>query len=328
MLTGAAAVHRHRRPRRCWPPRSLQPPNRSTRSAAGHPARARRGSSGAAWSAIRRPVAQRGGGALRPRAGRGDPDPRRDAGDTASRSPRRTLVRARGHRGGWPCCAGRPRSGRGPGAGAQRVRWAHEQAIPQLLALADRGEWDSTYALARRVEAVNPERLPVPRPETEVRPPGESAHQSARRGGLAPALPGTGQRLGLAWARHPSTASLLPLGASRPAARATGSTGALSGDRCGFAGLQMSRRHHSDGPRHALPSDMVRITGRRPWGLLPGLRARETGPARRLSPRTASKSPTPSSSGSWTAAATGAASSGRHPFLRQGGRLTWGRRWS
>ena len=44
----------------------------------------------------------------------------------------------------------------GPGRQMGQRRWAREQGIPQLLALADRGQWDSAYALARRVEAANP----------------------------------------------------------------------------------------------------------------------------------------------------------------------------
>jgi hypothetical protein len=39
--------------------------------------------------------------------------------------------------------------------GIQR-RWARDQGIPRLLALAERGQWDSAFILARRVEAVNP----------------------------------------------------------------------------------------------------------------------------------------------------------------------------
>ena len=34
--------------------------------------------------------------------------------------------------------------------------WVREQGIPQLLALAERGQWDSAYVLARRVEMLNP----------------------------------------------------------------------------------------------------------------------------------------------------------------------------
>jgi dienelactone hydrolase len=44
----------------------------------------------------------------------------------------------------------------GPRRQARERRWVREQGIPQLLALADRGQWDSAYTLARRVEAVNP----------------------------------------------------------------------------------------------------------------------------------------------------------------------------
>jgi eukaryotic-like serine/threonine-protein kinase len=35
-------------------------------------------------------------------------------------------------------------------------RWARENAIPQLLALAERGDWQPAYALARRVDALLP----------------------------------------------------------------------------------------------------------------------------------------------------------------------------
>jgi eukaryotic-like serine/threonine-protein kinase len=44
----------------------------------------------------------------------------------------------------------------GPGRQMRERRWAREQGIPQLLALAERGQWDSAYTLARRVEAANP----------------------------------------------------------------------------------------------------------------------------------------------------------------------------
>jgi len=44
----------------------------------------------------------------------------------------------------------------GPGRWARERRWVREQAIPQLLALVDRSQWDSAYALARRVEAASP----------------------------------------------------------------------------------------------------------------------------------------------------------------------------
>jgi formylglycine-generating enzyme required for sulfatase activity/dienelactone hydrolase len=45
----------------------------------------------------------------------------------------------------------------GPGRKQREQRWAHDVAIPQLLALAERGQWDSAYTLARQVEALNPD---------------------------------------------------------------------------------------------------------------------------------------------------------------------------
>ena len=45
----------------------------------------------------------------------------------------------------------------GPGQRYRQARWAREQAIPQLLALSDRGQWDSAYALARRVDSIIPD---------------------------------------------------------------------------------------------------------------------------------------------------------------------------
>ncbi len=45
----------------------------------------------------------------------------------------------------------------GPGRKARTQRWTHDVAIPQLLALSERGQWDSAYALAREVEAINPD---------------------------------------------------------------------------------------------------------------------------------------------------------------------------
>ena len=44
----------------------------------------------------------------------------------------------------------------GPGRRIRERRWARERGIPQLLALAERAQWDSAYALARRVEEANP----------------------------------------------------------------------------------------------------------------------------------------------------------------------------
>jgi len=44
----------------------------------------------------------------------------------------------------------------GPGRKARSQRWAHDVAIPQLLALSERGQWDSAYTLAREVEAIDP----------------------------------------------------------------------------------------------------------------------------------------------------------------------------
>src|SRR5438477_1163487 len=44
----------------------------------------------------------------------------------------------------------------GPGRRARARQRVREQAIPQLLALAELGQWDSAYTLARRVEAANP----------------------------------------------------------------------------------------------------------------------------------------------------------------------------
>ena len=44
----------------------------------------------------------------------------------------------------------------GPLRQARQRRWVREQAIPHLLALAERGQWDSAYTLAVRVERANP----------------------------------------------------------------------------------------------------------------------------------------------------------------------------
>ena len=44
----------------------------------------------------------------------------------------------------------------GPGRRRRSEQWAHQEGIPRLLALADRGQWDSAYTLARAVEAVDP----------------------------------------------------------------------------------------------------------------------------------------------------------------------------
>jgi len=44
----------------------------------------------------------------------------------------------------------------GPGRRAREQRWAREQAIPRLLALAETGDWETAYTLARRVDAILP----------------------------------------------------------------------------------------------------------------------------------------------------------------------------
>jgi formylglycine-generating enzyme required for sulfatase activity/dienelactone hydrolase len=44
----------------------------------------------------------------------------------------------------------------GPAKHSRQARWAREEAIPQLLALADRGASDTAFLLARQVEAVLP----------------------------------------------------------------------------------------------------------------------------------------------------------------------------
>lgn len=44
----------------------------------------------------------------------------------------------------------------GPGRRTRERSWVHEQAVPQLLTLAESGEWEEAYSLARKVEAVLP----------------------------------------------------------------------------------------------------------------------------------------------------------------------------
>jgi eukaryotic-like serine/threonine-protein kinase len=44
----------------------------------------------------------------------------------------------------------------GPGRRARERRWAREQAMPQILALAEAGSWEPAYQLARRVEHILP----------------------------------------------------------------------------------------------------------------------------------------------------------------------------
>ncbi len=44
----------------------------------------------------------------------------------------------------------------GPGRQMRERRWAREQAIPQLLSLAESGYWEPAYGLARRVAAILP----------------------------------------------------------------------------------------------------------------------------------------------------------------------------
>src|SRR5262249_46908648 len=43
-----------------------------------------------------------------------------------------------------------------PGRHAREQRWARERAIPQLLTLAEVGDWESAYTLARKVDAILP----------------------------------------------------------------------------------------------------------------------------------------------------------------------------
>ncbi|HEX6433413.1 MAG TPA: protein kinase, partial [Gemmatimonadales bacterium] len=45
----------------------------------------------------------------------------------------------------------------GPGQRLRDRRWAREQAIPQLLSLAESGHWEPAYILARRVAAILPD---------------------------------------------------------------------------------------------------------------------------------------------------------------------------
>ena len=44
----------------------------------------------------------------------------------------------------------------GPGRRARERSWAREQAIPRLLALAETGDWETAYTLARKVDAILP----------------------------------------------------------------------------------------------------------------------------------------------------------------------------
>jgi hypothetical protein len=44
----------------------------------------------------------------------------------------------------------------GPGRRSRERRWAREQAIPRLLTLAENGNWESAYLLARRVDSILP----------------------------------------------------------------------------------------------------------------------------------------------------------------------------
>jgi eukaryotic-like serine/threonine-protein kinase len=44
----------------------------------------------------------------------------------------------------------------GPGRMARERRWAREEAIPRLLALAENGDWETAYILARKVDAILP----------------------------------------------------------------------------------------------------------------------------------------------------------------------------
>ena len=172
-------------------------------------------------------------------------------------SPRRKLLRAAGIAGLVVLAGGAIWAG--PGRRWQRVRWAHEQAIPQLVALADRGEWDSTYALARLVEAVNPEDslFRVLRPKF------------ARRGNLRTSPPGAEvwyqpyQAPDSSWTRvgtTPLDSMLLPLGASRLRLELPGRR-VLYRVTGGFAGLQMFGDTIPMDPDTALPRDMIRITG-------------------------------------------------------------------
>jgi hypothetical protein len=44
----------------------------------------------------------------------------------------------------------------GPGRRARERAWVHEQAIPRVLSLADSGDWEGAYALARKADAKLP----------------------------------------------------------------------------------------------------------------------------------------------------------------------------
>jgi formylglycine-generating enzyme required for sulfatase activity/tRNA A-37 threonylcarbamoyl transferase component Bud32/dienelactone hydrolase len=44
----------------------------------------------------------------------------------------------------------------GPGRHASERRWARQEAMPRLLALSERGDWEAAYGLARQVDAILP----------------------------------------------------------------------------------------------------------------------------------------------------------------------------
>jgi serine/threonine protein kinase/dienelactone hydrolase len=149
----------------------------------------------------------------------------------------------------------------GPGRRLRDRRWAREQGIPQLLALAERGDWESAYRLAQRVGGIIPDDslFRVLRPKFARRvnlrtdPPGASVWRSPY------GAPDSAWRL---LGRTPLDSILMSLSVSRFRIEAPGKRRidlVLGG--FGFVGNFGFRDAVRLDPDSALPPEMVRISG-------------------------------------------------------------------
>jgi eukaryotic-like serine/threonine-protein kinase len=159
----------------------------------------------------------------------------------------------------------------GPGRHARDRRWAREQAIPRLLALAESGNWETAYLLARKVDSV----LPHDSLFNALRP------KFARRVNIHTNPPGA-KVWRMAYAAPDSTWTLLgrtPLDSTLIALGGGGFTLNLNRFRIeapGYRTLDLVGLPFEDSPmtldrKDALPPEMVRIGGGELSVVYPGL---------------------------------------------------------
>jgi formylglycine-generating enzyme required for sulfatase activity/dienelactone hydrolase len=150
----------------------------------------------------------------------------------------------------------------GPGRHARERRWAREQGIPRLLALAETGEWETAYTLARKVDAT----LPGDSLFNALRP------KFARRTSIRTSPPGATVRRkdyaapDSAWTllgRTPLDSVLLPLGAN---GWSFVSANRLRIEAPGYRTLDLVGLPFEDSVtvldrENAIPPEMVRVAG-------------------------------------------------------------------